>query len=286
MSELEEVRTVGVPEDEDLDAIEISLLMEGIFRHYGFDFRDYSYPSLKRRILKRVYGEKVNSISALQAKILHDPGCMERLLYDLSINVTAMFRDPTFYMAFREKVVPLLRTYPFVRIWHAGCSTGEEVYSMAILLSEVGLYDRCRIYATDINQKVLDRAGKGIFPLSMMQENTSNYLNSGGDQVFSGYYTAQYESAIFRPELREHVVFAHHNLVTDASFNVFNVIICRNVLIYFNNTLQDRVHRLFYQSLDPFGILGLGKKETVRYSAVVDLYEPIDEEERLYRRRQ
>lgn len=284
MPELEEVQTAVVPEADDLDAIEISLLMEGIYRHYGFDFRDYSYPSLKRRIQKRVYGEKLNSISALQARVLHDADCMERLLYDLSINVTAMFRDPTFYLAFRAKVVPLLRTYPFVRIWHAGCSTGEEVYSMAILLTEEGIYDRCRIYATDINQKVLDRAGKGIFPLSMMQENTSNYLNSGGDREFSQYYTARYEHAIFRPELREQVVFAQHNLVTDSSFNVFNVIICRNVLIYFNNILQERVHKLFHGSLDPFGILGLGKKESIRYSEVGPFYEPVDEEERIYRR--
>src|SRR5688572_2946326 len=171
MAETEHAALPEIEENEDLDAIEISLLMEGIHRHYGFDFRDYSYPSLKRRIMKRVYGEKLTSISALQAKVLHDQECMERLLYDLSINVTAMFRDPSFYLAFRRKVVPFLKTYPFIRIWHAGCSTGEEVYSMAILLMEEGIYDRCRIYATDINHRVLDKAGKGIFPLAMMQEN-------------------------------------------------------------------------------------------------------------------
>lgn len=267
-----------------LEDIEIRLLTEGIFSHYGFDFRDYSLPSLRRRVWKRVYAEGLSSISGLQEKILHDSGSMERLLLDLSINTTAMFRDPTFYLAFRRKVVPLLRTYPFVRIWHAGCSTGEEVYSMAILLQEEKLLDRCRIYATDINEAVLQRAKEGIFPLNTMQENTSNYISAGGAGTFSEYYTARYDYAIFRPSLRENVVFAQHNLVTDASFNHFNVIFCRNVLIYFNNTLQDRVQRLFLDSMEMFGILGLGKKETIRYSAVSDSYEEIDREERLYRR--
>src|SRR5438270_4889718 len=268
----------------DLEYIEIKLLMEGIFRHYGFDFRDYSMPSLKRRVWKRVYAEGLTTVSGLQEKILHDPACMERLLLDLSINTTAMFRDPTFYLAFRQKIVPLLRTYPFVRIWHAGCSTGEEVYSMAILLQEEKLLDRCRIYATDINEAVLQRAKDGIFPLNSMQENTSNYIAAGGTGTFSEYYTARYDYAIFRPALRENVVFAQHNLVTDSSFNHFNVIFCRNVLIYFNNALQDRVQELFLNSLEMFGILGLGKKETIRYTTVADNFDVLDEEERLYRR--
>src|SRR5947199_10057812 len=268
----------------DLEAIEIKLLAEGIYAHYGFDFRDYSQPSMKRRIWKRTYAEGLRTISGLQEKVLHDPSCMERLLLDLSINTTAMFRDPTFYLAFRQKVVAMLRTYPFVRIWHAGCSTGEEVYSMAILLYEEGLYDRCRIYATDINEAVLQRAKDGIFPLNTMQENTANYIAAGGNGTFSEYYTARYDYALFRPSLRENVVFAQHNLVTDASFNIFNVIFCRNVLIYFNNPLQDRVQELFLNSMEMFGILGLGKKETIRYTAVADSYEVIDAEERIYRR--
>jgi len=271
-------------EKADLEAVETQLLMEGIFRHYGFDFRDYSLPSLKRRVWKRIYEEGLSTISGLQEKVLHDPGCMERLLLDLSINTTAMFRDPTFYLSFRRNVVPLLRTYPFVRIWHAGCSTGEEVYSMAILLHEEGLYDRCRIYATDINEAVLQKAKDGIFPIATMQENTANYMSAGGTGTFSEYYTARYDYAIFRPSLRDNVVFAQHNLVTDASFNHFNVIFCRNVLIYFNNTLQDRVQKLFLNSMEMFGILGLGKKETIRYTAVVDCYDDIDRDERLYRR--
>jgi len=280
---------VPSPEVEDrerleLESLEIRLLTEGMFQRYGFDFRDYSTPSLRRRIWKRVYAEGLSTISGLQEKVLHDPQSMERLLLDLSINTTAMFRDPSFYVAFREKVVPMLRTYPFARIWHAGCSTGEEVYSMAILLQEEGVYERCRIYATDINEAVLQRAKEGIFPIASMQENTSNYIAAGGNGTFSQYYTARYDYAIFRPSLRENVVFAQHNLVTDASFNHFNVIICRNVMIYFNNTLQDRVHQLFLQSLEMFGVIGLGKKETVRYTSVADHYDDIDAEERLYRR--
>jgi chemotaxis protein methyltransferase CheR len=268
----------------DLEMVEIHLLTEGIFRHYGFDFRDYSLPSMRRRIWKRVYAEGLSTISGLLEKVLHDPACMERLLLDLSINTTAMFRDPSFYLSFRRKVVPLLRTYPFVRIWHAGCSTGEEVYSMAILLTEEGLYDRCRIYATDINEAVLQRAKDGIFPVSSMQENTSNYIAAGGSGTFSEYYTARYDYAIFRPSLRENVVFAQHNLVTDSSFNHFNVIFCRNVLIYFNNALQERVQKLFVNSLEMFGILGLGKKESTRFTSVADCFEELDADERLYRR--
>ena len=279
-------RTAPLEEQEklDLEALEIKLLTEGIYEHYGFDFRDYSVPSMKRRIWKRIYAEGLSTVSGLQEKVLHDAGTMERLLLDLSINTTAMFRDPTFYLAFRQKIVPTLRTYPFVRIWHAGCSTGEEVYSMAMLLQEEGLYERCRIYATDINETVLQRAKEGIFPLSSMQENTSNYIAAGGTGNFSQYYTARYDHAIFRPSLRENVVFAQHNLVTDASFNQFNVIFCRNVLIYFNNELQDRVQKLFLNSMETFGILGLGKKETIKYTTIADSYEVIDAEERIYRR--
>jgi chemotaxis protein methyltransferase CheR len=271
-------------ESHALEVIEIQLLTEGMYRHYGFDFRDYAFPSLKRRVWKRIYAEGLSSVSGLQEKVLHDPACMERLLLDLSINVTSMFRDPSFYLSFRKRVVPLLRTYPFVRIWHAGCSSGEEVYSMAILLQEEGLYERCRIYATDINEAVLARAKEGIFPLATMQENTTNYLNAGGTGTFSEYYTARYDYAIFRPALRENIVFAQHNLVTDASFNHFNVIFCRNVLIYFNGVLQDRVQKLFLESMEMFGVLGLGRKESIKFSAVADNYEDLDQVERLYRR--
>jgi len=205
----------------DLERIEIELLLEGIFRHYGFDFRAYAYASIRRRLWKRIEEEGLSSVSALQERVLHEPEMMEKLLLDLSINVTAMFRDPGFYCTFREHVIPLLRTYPFIRIWHAGCSTGEEVYSMAMLLSEEGLYDRSRIYATDINEVVLQRAKAGIFPLERMQEYTDNYIRAGGKRSFSEYYTAKYGGALFDQSLTKNVVFSQHNLVTDRSFSEF-----------------------------------------------------------------
>ena len=223
-------------------------------------------------------------MSALQDRVLHEPSMMEHLLLDLSINVTAMFRDPTFYLAFRQKVVPVLRTYPFFRIWHAGCSTGEEVYSMAILLEEEGLYDRARIYATDINEVVVHRARAGIFPLDRMQEYTENYIRAGGTRSFSEYYVAKYDGALFSPSLQRNVVFSQHNLVTDRSFTEFNVILCRNVLIYFDRELQARVHGLFYESLVHLGILCLGSKESLRLSEYESSYEELSGAERIYRK--
>ncbi|HEX7070046.1 MAG TPA: protein-glutamate O-methyltransferase CheR [Rhodothermales bacterium] len=268
----------------ELERVEIELLLEGVFRHYGFDFRSYAYASIRRRLWKRIEAEELHSISELQALVLHDPAAMERLLLDLSINVTAMFRDPGFYAAFRETVVPLLRTYPFIRIWHAGCSTGEEVYSTAILLEEEGLLDRTRIYATDINDVVLQQARQGIFPLNRMQEYTENYLRAGGKRSFSEYYTAKYDGALFSPSLTRNVVFSQHNLVTDRSFAEFNVIFCRNVLIYFDRQLQERVHALFYESLVTFGVLALGSKESLRFSQYEDCYEKLDPREKLFRK--
>jgi chemotaxis protein methyltransferase CheR len=209
---------------------------------------------------------------------------MERLLLDLSINVTSMFRDPTFFRAFREKVVPSLRTYPFVRIWNAGCSTGEETYSLAIVLKEEGLIDRTRIYATDINDRVLERAREGRFPLEKMREFTENYIRAGGQDEFSSYYAADGEMVTFNSDLRSQVVFAQHNLVSDAPFNEFNVIVCRNVMIYFGKTLQDRVHDLFYDSLDRLGILALGHKESIRFTRHEERYAPLDAQEKLYRK--
>jgi chemotaxis protein methyltransferase CheR len=271
-------------ERDDLEDIELSLLLEAVFRRYGFDFREYAPASLRRRVWRRAHAEGLKTLSGLQERLLHDPRCMERLLLDLSINVTAMFRDPTFYVAFREKVVPHLRTYPFTRIWVAGCSTGEEVYSLAILLSEADLYERARIYATDINETVLERARAGVFPLEKMQEYTQNYLKAGGARAFSEYYLAAYDGAQFQRSLVENVVFAQHNLVSDRSFNEFNVIVCRNVMIYFDRTLQNHVHELFYDSLAHLGVLGLGRKEAIHFSPHEDRYEELDGVEKLYRK--
>jgi chemotaxis protein methyltransferase CheR len=270
--------------DPDLERIEIELLLEGIFQRYGFDFRDYAHASLRRRLWKRVEAERLTTISALQARVLHDATALDRLLLDLSVNVTAMFRDPGFYKRFREVVVPTLRTYPFIRIWHAGCSTGEEVYSMAILLHEEGLLDRARIYATDINDVVLRHARSGIFPLNRMQEYTENYIKAGGTRSFSEYYTAKYDGALFDSMLTKNVVFSQHNLVTDQSFSEFNAIFCRNVLIYFDRNLQHRVQKLFYDSLVMFGVLSLGSKESLRFSEFEDCYERMDAREKIYRK--
>ena len=281
-----ETALAGAPStyNPDLERLEIELLLEGVFRHYGFDFRAYAYASIRRRLWKRVEGEQLRTISGLQARILHDAEAMERLLLDLSVNVTAMFRDPSFYREFREKVVPMLRTYPFIRIWHAGCSTGEEVFSMAILLEEEGLYDRARLYATDINDVVLQRAKQGIFPLDRMQEYTENYMKAGGKRSFSEYYTAKYDGALFSPSLTRNVVFSQHNLVTDRSFSEFHVIFCRNVLIYFDKTLQNRVHSLFYDSLVMFGLMALGSKESLKFSQYEPCYEKLSGTEKLYRK--
>ena len=268
----------------DTESIEVDLLLEAVYRRYGFDFLDYARASMKRRIWKRARAEHVETITRLTDLILHSPACMERLLLDFSVHVTSMFRDPRFFQVLREKVVPVLRTYPFIRVWNAGCSTGEEVYSVAILLREEGLYDRCRIYATDMNEAVLQRAKEGIFPLKSMREYTGNYQKAGGKRSFSEYYTARYDSAILRPSLRDNVVFSQHNLVTDGSFNEFNVVLCRNVMIYFGKELQARVHGLLHESLGVFGYLGIGKRESLKFTPHEGCYEQVDAEEKIYRR--
>ncbi|MCW2922994.1 MAG: methyltransferase, CheR-type, SAM-binding domain, C-terminal [Thermoleophilia bacterium] len=281
---------VGLIEDthgwrhDSLEDLEAELLLEAIHRHYGFDFREYSPASLRRRLRKRLEEEELDTFSQLQDRVLHDAAVMERLLLDLSINVTAMFRDPGFYASFREHVVPLLRTYPYFRVWHAGCSTGEEVYSMAILLHEEGLLDRARIYATDMNEVVLERARSAIFPLDRMKDHTTNYVRAGGTAAFSDYYLARYDGALFHRWLGENIVFAPHNLATDGPFNEFHVILCRNVMIYFDPNLQTRVHGLFRDSLARRGVLGLGAKESIQFTAHADEYDTLDKTWKLYRR--
>jgi chemotaxis protein methyltransferase CheR len=267
-----------------VEDIELELLLEGIFRQYGFDFRNYALSSLRRRVFNFMRQESIETISLLQDRILHDHLWLERFLYGLSVNVSAMFRDPHFYRTFRKDVVPLLRTYPFIRIWLAGVSMGEEVYSLSILLQEEGIYDRCRIYATDINDAVLKKAKEGIYPIELMQTYTNNYIKAGGIQAFSDYYTAAYDRVILKSSLRENVLFAQHNLASDSSFNEFQVILCRNVMIYFNSQLQAHVHHLLHESLVMFGVLGMGAKETLKFSPHEHEYEEIDHASRLYRR--
>jgi len=267
-----------------LEDIEIGLLLEGIYRAHGFDLREYSRASIKRRILELMHAEKLETISAFQDKLLHDASCLDRFLLGVSVHATAMFRDPSFYLTFRKKVVPLLRTYPTVQIWVAGCSTGEEVYSLAILLQEERLYGKCRIYATDISQAVLRKARDGIFPLAAMREYTANYHQAGGTDEFSDYYTAHYDNVIFSAALRNNIVFSEHNLATDGSFNEFQVILCRNVMIYFNKDLQARVHNLLYDSLSMFGVFGLGNKESLKFTPREAFYEHLNDNDKLYRK--
>jgi chemotaxis protein methyltransferase CheR len=267
-----------------LQDIEIDLLLEGLYRVHGFDFRDYSRGSIKRRILELIRVEQLTTVSEFQSKVLHDANCLERFLLGLSVHATAMFRDPSFYLTFRKRVVPLLRTYPTVQIWVAGCSSGEEVYSLAILLHEEGLYPKCRIYATDISQAILRRAREGIFPLAAMREYTANYHQAGGVHEFSDYYTAHYGSVMFSGSLKQNLVFSEHNLATDGSFNEFQVILCRNVMIYFNKELQARVHNLLYDSLSMFGVFGLGNKESLKFTPRAESYEHLNERDKLYRK--
>ncbi len=270
--------------NDPLEALEIRLLLEGIYEYYGYDFRNYAPQTLRRRIQDRVQREKLASVAGLLERVLHDPACLHRLVGDLTISVSTMFRDPTFFAAIREQVIPLLNTYPFIRIWHAGCANGEEVYSTAILLHEAGLLNRCRIYATDLSEEALQRAPSGVFALDKLQDFTRDYLAAGGRAEFSEYYSAGYGHVIFRPWLKKRIVFSRHNLVTDGVFNEFNLILCRNVLIYFNRSLQERVHTLLNDSLKVFGFLGLGRQESLDASPHSARFEAINKSEKLFRK--
>ncbi|MBI2380530.1 MAG: protein-glutamate O-methyltransferase CheR [Gammaproteobacteria bacterium] len=271
-------------EADAIEAIELPLLLEAIRQRYGYDFRDYAPASLKRCVHRAMQRETLASISALQDRVVHDPGYMSRFLDAVTVDVTAMFRDPSFYRVFRQKVVPSLRQLPVIRIWHAGCSSGQEVYSMAILLQEEGLLDRTKLYATDINERLLAQGRDAIYPIKHMRDNTVNYQKAGGHGQFSDYYTAKHDSVLLRDFLRGNVVWAVHNLVTDASFNEFHVILCRNVMIYFNRQLQGRVHRLFYDSLAAAGVLGLGRGESLDFTPHGESYELLQGGEKLYRK--
>lgn len=270
---------------QSLADIEIRLLVEAIFLRYGQDFRDYAQASLKRRVLQGQQRMGAPSISALQERVLHDPDAFAQLLQYLTVPVSEMFRDPAYFLALRTHVVPVLRTYPSLKVWVAGCSTGEEPYSLAILLQEEGLLDRTILYATDINHASLDKARRGIFALDHMQAFTRNYQRAGGTRSFSDYYTAAYGGALFDRQLRERITFADHSLATDAVFSEMQLVSCRNVLIYFNRKLQDRALGLFHDSLAHRGFLGLGSKETLEFSGYGHRFEPVSRAERIYRKR-
>jgi chemotaxis protein methyltransferase CheR len=268
----------------DVEELETELLLSAVARRYGYDFRQYAAASLKRRIARAMQNEGVRTVSALQERLLHEPAALDRFVSTLSVHVTGMFRDPAVYKAIRNRVVPTLRTWPFVRIWHAGCSTGEEVYSLAVVLHEEGLLERCRIYATDLSEDLLETARRGVYPLRTMRDYTAAYHQAGGQEDFSEYYRADSTHAILRDDLRRHVVFSQHNLVSDGSFNEFHLILCRNVMIYFDKDLRDRVHELLHESLVMFGVLVLGTRESLRFSPLDDRYEVLDDALRLYRR--
>ena len=265
--------------------LEVDLLLETIYRLSGYDFRQYVRASIIRRIENRRNIENAPNITVLIEKAIHEPGFLNRMIEEFSIPVTEMFRDPSFFKEFRRNVIPSLRDLNEIRIWHAGCATGEEVLSMAILLEEEGLLDKTTIYATDMSESALKRAKSGIVSLNKMQDYTRNYLNAGGIKEFSEYYKTNSQFAFFSPRLMEKVIFAQHNLVTDQSFNEFHVIFCRNVLIYFNPLLQNKVHELFLQSLAKDGFLGLGNKESLRISQYEDAYEEFSASEPLYRKK-
>jgi len=266
------------------EKIEFDLILEAIYQKYGYDFRNYAKASLRRRLRYRLSQSNLKTISEMQHKLLNDKEFFDTLLLDLTINVTEMFRDPSFFKALREIVISELKKQPFIKVWHAGCSSGEEIYSTAILLKENGMYESSLIYATDTNEMVLDKAKSGIFPIEKMKDFTVNYRKAGGLASFADYYTARYDNAIMDNSLKKNIVFSNHNLVTDSVFGEMDLIMCRNVLIYFNRELQDRVFRLFMDSLRPGGFLCLGSKETIRFSSFSENFENVIEKERVYRR--
>jgi chemotaxis protein methyltransferase CheR len=273
-----------MPHAHDVEKMEIDMLLDGIRSRYGYDFTHYSRASLKRRVDRVRENGRLASYTALLDKLFHDVSYFDEFLKSMSITVTEMFRDPLFYRAVRQKLVPMLKTFPFIKIWHAGCASGEEVYSMAILLHEEGFLNRARIYATDFNKHSLDQAQEGVYPAKNMEAARANYLAAGGSGDFSGYTNASYDFVKFKDFLKEHITFSYHNLVSDGVFGEMNLICCRNVLIYFDKTLQDHVLSQFTESLRHGSFLCLGNKETLNFTAVKSLFETIDAKQRIFRK--
>lgn len=268
-----------------LEQIEIQLLLEAVCLRYGYDFSGYAQDTLRRRIAQMLPKDNLRSVSEMIKKVLHEPEYFEKLVYEISITVTEMFRDPSVYMVLRKKVIPILKTYPFINIWHAGCATGQEVYSMAILLKEEGLYDRARIYATDINDAALSAAREGIYPVEQIPMYTQNYQRAGGTGSFADYYHAKYDNAKIDKSLKKNITFANHNLVTDKVFAEMHLILCRNVFIYFKQDLQNHVLKLFKDSLCRGGVLCLGSSESLRFSDVEADFDTFEEDEKIYQKK-
>ncbi len=267
-----------------VEDIEIRLLLEALYTRYHYDFRNYAMASIKRRLKQAREQLGFATYSALQENVLHDPSTLPRLLGYLTVQVSEMFRDPSYFKAIRENVIPHLRTYPSLKVWIAGCSSGEELYSMVILFREEGLEERTIFYATDINQDALNIAEGGIYELDRIQLFTENHRKSGGKFSLSDYYTAAYSRATFDRTLRRNVVFSDHSLVTDAVFGEMNLVSCRNVMIYFDRPLQDRAIGLFKDSLPRNGFLGLGSKESIRFSSHSRSFREFVREEKIYQR--
>ncbi len=270
---------------QEIEKIELELFLEAIFQRYGYDFRHYARASASRRARHILAGTGYHHLSELIPLLLRDEAFAEKAIFQFSITVTEMFRDPDFYRAVRQTVTPYLETYPFIKIWVAGCATGEEVYSLAILLKEEGLYDRATIYATDFNETALKKAAEGIYPLKDVQQHTQNYQKAGGTHSFSDYYHAEYNSAIMDASLKTNITFAHHNLVSDSVFSEVQVVFCRNVLIYFDRSLQNWVLNTLTNSLSRGGFLCLGTKEALEFSSVYDQFKAVNLEERIYQKR-
>jgi chemotaxis protein methyltransferase CheR len=264
---------------------EVDDIVKVIYETYGYDFGDYALASLHRRLQRCMEMAKLKTVYELKYNLTNDPAFFNWFLESVTVNVTEMFRDPDFYRELRDKVLTKLAAYPIIKIWHAGCSTGEEVYSMAIMLKEEGLLDRAKIYATDINPANIEKARQGIIPLSYMKDYTKNYIRAGGYGDFSDYYTARYGNALINKELKKNILFSQHNLVTDQVFNEFQLICCRNVLIYFNKTLQNRATKLFYESLSPLGYLAIGTKESLMFSDTRNNFEVISSTNKIFRRK-
>lgn len=267
------------------EKIEIDLLLQAIYLKYGYDFRNYAKASIRRRVRHRLVQTGLKTISEMQHRLIYDDDFFDKLLQDLTVNVTEMFRDPSFFKALREKVLPDLKKKPFVKVWHAGCATGEEVYSLAILMEEEGMANQVRIYATDADETALAAAKKGIYAIARMKEFTMNYRKAGGGGSFSDYYTSRYEHAIMDQRLRKNIVFADHNLATDDVFGEMDLILCRNVMIYFNRELQERVFKIFCNSLCSGGFLCLGSKETIRLSIYSEAFDGFLENQKIYQKK-
>lgn len=261
---------------------ELSQFIACIREKYGYDFSDYSEASLKRRIIRVMTNDQIPNLAELQNKILINPILFNRFVEEVTVNVTEMFRDPSFYRALIDEVFPSLAKEPLIRVWHAGCSTGEEVFSLAILLKEAGLLNKSLLYATDINQSVLTNAANRTFSLNCMKDYSDNYLHSGGKYKLSDYYTEKGDKAVLTEELSKRMVFSHHNLAIDQSFNEFNLILCRNVIIYFNRNLQNRVFTLFNDSTTQGAFLALGTKETIDFSSISDEFIVIDKKNKIW----